>query len=121
MRIGSLGFICGMAMTMATWAGAQTGGGKPAPKKTSAAAPVNAKGKEVYRLNCAICHHSDSLEKKVGPGMKNIYKRKFADGSKVDDASMRAWIEKGGKDMPPFKEVLTAEQIADLLAYMRGL
>ncbi len=99
------------------------GGDKAASKKSAAKrSAVNEKGKEIYRINCLICHHSGSLEKKVGPGLKGIFKTgKFADGSKVDDASMKAWIEKGGKDMPPFKEILLPEQIADLIAYLKSL
>ncbi|HEV8385267.1 MAG TPA: cytochrome c [Candidatus Acidoferrales bacterium] len=80
------------------------------------------KGKAVFEEQCAICHFSASNEKKIGPGLKAIYRTgKFANGKKVDDASMRAWIENGGVDMPSFKDSLTAQQIADLLAYLRTL
>ena len=63
-----------------------------------------ARGRAIYRDRCAICHFSDSNAGKIGPGLKGIYKRgKFANGGKVDDASMERWIVKGGKDMPPFQ------------------
>ena len=40
--------------------------------------------------------------------MRGLVKRgRFADGSPLDDAGLRAWIEKGGKQMPPFKDVLS--------------
>ena len=80
------------------------------------------KGRAVFEDQCAICHFSGSSEKKVGPGLKGIYRYgKFADGKKVDDKSMRAWIESGGKDMPSFKESLKPEQIDDLIAFLRTL
>jgi len=46
---------------------------------------------------------------------------KFANGKKVDDAAMRAWIEAGGKDMPAYKDVLKPNEIRDLIAYLRTL
>src|ERR1700686_4574348 len=65
------------------------------------------RGLVVYKDRCAICHFSESDAKKIGPGLKGIYKRgKFADGGKVDDASMEKWILNGGKNMPPFRPVL---------------
>jgi len=105
---------------------AQTGKDGPAEKKSGPSAETARtgveKGEATYRRNCAICHFSASTQKKIGPGMKDLYKRgKFADGKKVDDTRLRAWIEKGGKQMPPFKDALNAEQIADLIAYLKTL
>lgn len=80
------------------------------------------RGKQVYDVYCGICHYATSEEKKIGPGLKGIYKRgKFEDGKKVDDRSMRTWIEKGGKDMPAFEETLSREEINALIAYLRTL
>ncbi len=81
-----------------------------------------AKGEQIYRARCAICHFSASTEKKMGPGSKGLYARgKFADGKKVDDASVRGWIERGGKNMPGYRAVLSTEQIRDLTAYLKTL
>lgn len=98
-----------------------------APEK-KAAAPAKAaagdatKGKALYKDNCGICHYSANTAKKIGPGLKGIYKRgKFADGKKVDDANMQEWILKGGVDMPSFEGALTEGQMRDLIAYLRIL
>jgi cytochrome c2 len=97
------------------------------PPKTEASQPAAepvmvARGKIVYRDRCEICHFSESDAKKMGPGLKEIYKRgKFSDGSKVDDASMEKWITNGSKNMPPFKGILKPAQIRDLIAYLRTL
>ena len=65
---------------------------KPAAKQAAGAGEVS-KGKSLYADHCEICHYSANRAKKVGPGLKGIYKRgKFADGRKVDDATMRQWI-----------------------------
>ncbi len=80
------------------------------------------RGRAIYRQRCEICHFSDSEAKKMGPGLKGIYTRgKFADGRRVDDASMEKWIVEGGKDMLPFKGVLNPSQIRDLLSYLKTL
>ncbi len=80
------------------------------------------RGRQLFEDLCSICHFTASPAKKIGPGLKAIYRNgKFANGKKVDDASTRAWIENGGVDMPAFKESLTAQQIADLIAFLKTL
>jgi cytochrome c len=79
-------------------------------------------GKAIFEQRCAICHYSDSTAKKIGIGLKGLFARgKFANGAKVDDAAVSAWIEKGGKDMPGFRGALKPEQIHDLIAYLKTL
>jgi hypothetical protein len=34
---------------------------------------------------------------------------------------MTAWIEKGGKDMPPMKDVLTPADLRALISYLKTL
>ncbi len=76
----------------------------------------------MYHDRCEICHFSESDARKIGPGLKGIYKRgKFAAGNKIDDASMLKWIVNGGKDMPPFKPVLNPGQLQDLISYLKTL
>jgi mono/diheme cytochrome c family protein len=96
----------------------------PAPKAAASAytaAEITSGGK-IYAKQCEICHFSTSKAKKIGPGLANIYRGgKYANGKKVDDASMREWIEVGGKDMPGFSELLKPSEIRDLLAYLHTL
>lgn len=104
---------------------AQSPGKSAEPKKeqpTISPAGDAARGRTVYQRYCVICHHATSTAKKVGPGLKDIYKQKtFGDGRAVNDHNMRAWIEDGGKDMPQFKNALKPQQILDLIAYMKTL
>ncbi len=94
-------------------------------KPASNAPPIPAeieKGKKLFNSKCAICHFSASPAKKIGPGLRSLLKRgTYADGKPVDDTSLRAWIEKGGKNMPGFRESLNAEQVRDLIAYLKTL
>jgi len=80
------------------------------------------KGKELYKTYCEVCHYATSTKKKIGPGLKALYRRgKFANGRKVDDAGLRAWVLEGGVDMPAFADALTSKQVTDLIAYLKTL
>lgn len=80
-----------------------------------------AKGKEVYE-QCGVCHSATTDEKKIGPSLKGIYKKPaLKNGKKVTDASLTESVNKGGNGMPPFEDILTAAEKADLLAYLRTL
>lgn len=79
-------------------------------------------GQKTYARQCEICHFATSKAKKIGLGLSNIYPSgKFSNGKKVDDASMRVWIESGGKDMPGYKDLFKPNEIRDLIAYLRTL
>ncbi len=80
-----------------------------------------AKGKEVYE-QCGVCHSATTDEKKMGPSLKGLFKKdKLANGQKPTDANVLAIINKGKTPMPAFADVLSAEEKADLLAYLKTL
>jgi len=80
-----------------------------------------AKGKEVFE-QCGVCHSADTDEKKMGPSLKGLYKKaKLSNGQKPTDASVLALINKGKGAMPAFAEVLSADEKADVLAYLKTL
>lgn len=87
---------------------------------TSRAAMAN--GKLIYDHKCEACHFSTSDEKKIGPGLAGLMKRpRFKNGMTADDAHLRRVIERGGKDMPGFRDSLKDRQIRDLIAYVKTL
>ena len=80
-----------------------------------------AKGKEVFS-RCGGCHRADSTEKKIGPGLKGLFgHQKLANGKPTTDANVRAQIDDGGKGMPAYKDTLTDQEKADLMAYLKTL
>ena len=80
-----------------------------------------AKGQETFE-QCGACHNTDTAEKKMGPSLKGLYKKeKLTNGQKVTDASVTAVIDKGGNGMPAYDELLSAEEKADLIAYLKTL
>jgi mono/diheme cytochrome c family protein len=96
----------------------------PAKKSAGSAAAGSAvKGKEVFDKKCSVCHYADSDAKKIGPGLKGLGKRGTftVNNNKVTDESLKTWIENGDNLMPPFKDVLDAAQIKDVVAYVKTL
>ena len=80
-----------------------------------------AKGQRIFEPNCATCH-SVSAEKKLGPGLKGLFKkRKMQNGQRPTEQNVRAKIDKGGGGMPAYKELLSEEEKAGLLAYLKTL
>jgi mono/diheme cytochrome c family protein len=94
-----------------------------AKKSATGGAAAVARGKEVFEKKCAICHYADNDAKKIGPGLKGISKRGTftVNNNKVTDESLKNWIENGDTLMPPFKDVLDAAQIKDVIAYVKTL
>jgi len=82
-----------------------------------------ARGKTVFQQKCSVCHFDNSEQKKIGPGLKGLSKRGTfsVNGNKITDESLKAWIENGDQLMPPFKDVLDAGQIKDVIAYVKTL
>jgi len=80
-----------------------------------------AKGKEVFE-QCAVCHNPDSEEKKMGPGLKGLFKKdKLTNGKKPTEANIRAKIDEGGNGMPSYKDMLSDQEKDDLIAYLKTL
>ena len=89
-------------------------------RKLSRRGSINA-GRIVFNQRCEICHFVDSNAQKIGPGLKGLFARaRFADGKRVNDASVAAIIEEGGKDMPGYGGQLKSGQLQALIAYLKS-
>ena len=108
--------------------GAVVGGGTLLAQSTSkkaggANAAAVARGKSLFQQKCSICHYDTSDQKKIGPGLKGLAKRGTfsVNGNKITDENLKNWIENGDQLMPPFKDVLEAAQIKDVIVYVKTL
>jgi len=83
------------------------------------------KGKDIFEQNCDVCHNADSTDAKVGPGLKGLFKKENLtsdSNKKVTDATVMEIINKGSPaGMPAFEDQLSAQQRADVLAYLKSL
>ena len=91
---------------------------QPNPVKSSPESLSRAK--KWWTLDCAMCHGADGKASKAGAtmGAKDF---QSPDVAKQKDAD---WIEtttKGKNKMPAFDKKLTADQIKDLIKYIRTL
>jgi len=85
--------------------------------------PQQAAGRHVYDQYCDRCHAPYSSKKRQGPSLKDIFKREYlpASGMPANDDRVRDIIRMGRDKMDGFGNVLTDEQINDLLVYLHTL
>jgi mono/diheme cytochrome c family protein len=58
----------------------------------------------------------------MGPSLKGLSTRKkLANGKPVTDANLKAVINEGGNGMPAYADLLTDEEKANVLAYIKTL
>ena len=80
-----------------------------------------ANGEEIFETKCGVCHNADSKDKKIGPGLAGIKDGKLPSGKDATDEVMTENLNKGGNGMPAFEKLLSDEEKADLIAYMKTL
>lgn len=82
--------------------------------------PDAARGKAVFQ-QCSTCH-SVTDTRKMAPSLKGLFKKeKLTNGKKPTEPNIRAQIEQGGNGMPPYRDMLTDREKADLIAYLKTL
>ena len=93
--------------------------------KITAAGPGDAsEGQKIFKKNCNMCHFPDKADKKMGPGLKDLFKNKELPASKkpATEDTVREQIAKGSKKgMPPFEDKLSASDVDNLIAYLKTL
>jgi mono/diheme cytochrome c family protein len=82
-----------------------------------------AAGRRIYEDRCERCHEPYSTKDKKGPGLEGLFKHQYlaVSGLPANDERVLDIISHGRKDMPGYSQVLTPQQMADLLAYLHSL
>jgi cytochrome c len=89
--------------------------------KTAAKAGDAEKGKETFE-QCGACHSIVKDEKKMGPSLHGVFKKaKLNNGKKPTEATIKEIINKGGNGMPAYEDLLTEEERANVIAYLKTL
>lgn len=85
--------------------------------------PQQAAGRRVYDSYCDRCHEPYSSRGKQGPSMKGVFKRQYLElsGLPANDDRVSELILSGRSKMPAYSQVLTQQQVQDLLAYLHTL
>jgi mono/diheme cytochrome c family protein len=85
--------------------------------------PQQASGRHIYDQYCDRCHSAYSSKDRKGPSLKGVFKHQYlsASGMPANDDRVGDIIRLGRNKMEGFSQVLTQEQINDLLAYLHTL
>jgi cytochrome c2 len=85
--------------------------------------PQQAEGRKLYDNYCDRCHEPYSSRGKKGPSLKGVFKRQYLSlsGLPANDDRMTDIVKYGRAKMEGFSQVMTDQQIKDLLAYLHTL
>jgi mono/diheme cytochrome c family protein len=82
-----------------------------------------AAGRRIYDQYCDRCHAPYSSRGRQGPSMQGIFKSRYLSlsGLPANDDRVAEIIRTGRGKMPGYSQVLSQQQIEDLLAYLHTL
>jgi mono/diheme cytochrome c family protein len=85
--------------------------------------PQQIAGRQIYDNYCDRCHAPYSSRGRQGPSMKGVFQRQYLpmSGMPANDDRVTDIVRLGRNKMPGFAQVLSQQQINDLLAYLHTL
>jgi len=85
--------------------------------------PQQIAGRRIYDNYCDRCHAPYSSRGRQGPSMRGVFQRQYLpmSGMPANDDRVTDIVRLGRNKMPGFAQVLSQQQINDLLAYLHTL
>jgi len=85
--------------------------------------PQQASGRRVYDKYCDRCHEPYSSRGKQGPSMKGVFKKPYLSesGLPANDERVGEIVRLGRSKMPGYGQVMSQQELDDLLVYMHTL
>jgi cytochrome c len=84
-------------------------------------AGITSDGLRVFQ-HCSGCHSAETSEKKVGPSLKGLFRRReLLNGMPANERTIRLKIKDGGGGMPSYDQVLSAKELGQLIEYLKSL
>ena len=85
--------------------------------------PQQIAGRQIYDNYCDRCHAPYSSRGRQGPSMKGVFQRQYLpmSGMPANDDRVTDIVRMGRNKMPGYAQVLSQQQINDLLAYLHTL
>ncbi len=85
--------------------------------------PQQAAGRQLYDNYCDRCHEPYSSRGKKGPSLKGVFKQQYLSisGLPANDERVGEIVKFGRSKMEGFGQVMSDQQIKDLLAYLHTL
>jgi cytochrome c6 len=78
-----------------------------------------AKGAEIYKAKCQMCHGADGRGQTPMAKSMPIKDLGSGDIQKMHDSELKTLIENGRNKMPAYKSKLTDAQIGDVIQHLR--
>lgn len=85
----------------------------------SAPAKADNTAEATYKAKCAMCHGPDGKGETATGKMMKVKDFASEEVQKMSDADLTDTVSKGKGKMPPYK-TLTADQVKDLVGYVRA-
>lgn len=94
-------------------------------KRSTKEAPKDARieqGAAFFAQNCSMCHYSDRAETKIGPGLKDLFKKDKlpVSGKPVTEDNVRSQLKTPFDNMPAFTDI-TEEEFGFLIQYLKTI
>jgi mono/diheme cytochrome c family protein len=84
--------------------------------------PQEAAGKQVFVSQCSGCHYADTDKGLYGPGLAGLFRKPYLpSGMAANDVRVTSVIVRGWAMMPPMRNTLSDQELADLMAYLHTL
>jgi len=85
--------------------------------------PQQAVGRKLYDNYCDRCHEPYSTHGKKGPALKGVFKNQYLplSGLPANDERVTVIVKYGRAKMEGFGQVMSDQQIKDLLVYLHTL
>ena len=85
--------------------------------------PQQAHGRKLYDNYCDRCHRPYSTKGRKGPGLKGVFAHQFLSqtGLPATDERVSDMIRDGRPNMPGYNQVMSTQDLQDLLAYLHTL
>ncbi|MGC1872514.1 MAG: cytochrome c [Acidobacteriaceae bacterium] len=94
----------------------------PKSKPISQLTPAEMQGHQTFQQNCSVCHYANSEQLLKGPGLQGLFQKPYLpSGAPATDQRVRSTILHGRNIMPPFVNVLSDQQLNNLLAYLHTI
>ncbi len=118
----SLAILCALTVVGLGFFGGELVYGKKEPAAAEETTdPLVAQGNSVFQQWCSGCHLAEATQTKVGPGLKDLFKRDRLQGSDwpMNDVNVRKQITTPFKAMP--KLPLAEKDVDAVVAYLKTL
>jgi len=118
-RIAAALFALGVTMTIAAAAGCTK---LPPPTPLAELNAQQTRGYNVYQAHCAQCHNDRTNDPLNGQSLRGIFKKQYlASGAPANDDRVMDAVLYGRAMMPALGSSMTAQERADLMAYLHTL